>query len=257
MPKPKPIQITIPHPCHQSWDEMTPQGQGRYCAHCQKTVTDFSGWSDTALYDFFVKNKGREVCGRFNNAQLNPDIILHQPQSRLYRLFIGLGLTLILAQLPAGQTFAQAPVTQVQHVSTLTEHDTDTETADSIVIKGVVLDEINEPVIGAVVQIFHKDTVIGGVITDIDGLFNIAIAGTLNNDLKTANLKVSYTSYHTKEILLKKFDISKSIKIQLELNVKGLLGDLIILEYKVPLIDKWNAGTNTTITSDQIEKMPH
>jgi hypothetical protein len=42
MKKPAPILITIPEPCTQDWNEMQPVPGGRYCAHCQKAVVDFS-----------------------------------------------------------------------------------------------------------------------------------------------------------------------------------------------------------------------
>jgi len=257
MPKPKPIQISIPNPCHQSWDEMTPQGQGRHCAHCQKVVTDFTGWSDTALYEFLIKNKDVKICGRFRAEQVNRNIIPHQPHSRLYTLFIGLSLTLVLAQLPTQQAFAQAPVIQeqAQLQSVSDKNNTGPVPTDTVFVRGVVLDEKNEPVIGAIVQILNNSKVIGGVATDVDGLFNVAINGNSGNDLKTAVLKVLYTSYQTKEISLQKIDISKNIKIELELNVKGMLSGLISPQYKIPLIDEWERP-NTTITSEQIEKMP-
>ena len=100
MKKPSAIQPSIPHPCTQKWDKMTPNDTGRFCAHCQKTVIDFTTWSDTALYDFFAKNTGR-VCGRMYDTQFNRNIAIpYQPHSRLYRLTITMGLTLLVAQTP-------------------------------------------------------------------------------------------------------------------------------------------------------------
>src|SRR4051812_22686169 len=96
----KPIQISIPHPCNQSWDEMTPTGNGRFCDHCLKTVIDFTTWSDAALYNFFSKNDG-PICGRYFESQLDrPISIPYQPHSRLYRLTIAMGLTLLFANSP-------------------------------------------------------------------------------------------------------------------------------------------------------------
>ena len=85
---------------------MTPDTGGRFCDQCSKTVIDFTTWSDSALYEFFSK-KTERVCGRFLNTQLNHTIhIPHQPHSRLYRMTIALGLTLIFTQTP--QLLAQS-----------------------------------------------------------------------------------------------------------------------------------------------------
>lgn len=74
---------------------MTPSGNGRHCDNCSKTVVDFSSWSDADLYRFFTQPQGR-VCGRFATQQLNRAInIPYQPHSRLYRMTVALGLTLL------------------------------------------------------------------------------------------------------------------------------------------------------------------
>lgn len=98
MHKPASIHLSIPTPCSESWDAMTPDARGRHCAHCHKSVIDFTTWSDAALYNFFSKNK-QQVCGRLFDTQLDhPIAIPHQPHSRLYRMTIALGLTLLFIQ---------------------------------------------------------------------------------------------------------------------------------------------------------------
>jgi hypothetical protein len=109
----QPLLLTIANPCDQSWDEMQPSGMGRNCTHCQKTVIDFTHWSDAALYEFFAKSETR-VCGRFLKTQVDRTITIpHQPHSKLYRLTIALGFTLIFAQTP--EAIAQNRPPRVQH----------------------------------------------------------------------------------------------------------------------------------------------
>jgi len=104
----KPLQITIPEPCTQEWEEMTSCNNGRFCGQCQKTVIDFTTWSDAELYKYFDAHKNEHFCGRYMSTQLNRDInILHQPHSALYKSFIALGLTLIFTQVPNSYVKAQ------------------------------------------------------------------------------------------------------------------------------------------------------
>lgn len=64
------ISIGIPEPCHENWNQMTPVEQGRYCASCQKTVIDFTYSSDREILEHLSRS-GEQVCGRFENGQLN------------------------------------------------------------------------------------------------------------------------------------------------------------------------------------------
>lgn len=68
------IQLSIPEPCHQDWNKMTPNQQGRFCTSCSKTVVDFSTMSDTALMQYFENLKDSNVCGRVYTDQLDRNI---------------------------------------------------------------------------------------------------------------------------------------------------------------------------------------
>lgn len=72
----KKFQLHIPEPCHESWDQMSPVEQGRFCNSCQKAVVDFTGMSDTQLVAFFKKPSTGPVCGRFNDGQLQRDLAI-------------------------------------------------------------------------------------------------------------------------------------------------------------------------------------
>ncbi|HJT75409.1 MAG TPA: hypothetical protein VJ720_15340 [Chitinophaga sp.] len=68
------ITLTIPHPCTQSWEHMTPEAQGRFCQHCCKTVTDFSGMTDKEIISIIKASSG-EICGRLHSSQINRKMI--------------------------------------------------------------------------------------------------------------------------------------------------------------------------------------
>lgn len=71
----KTFQITIPEPCDQKWEDMTPQSKGRFCGQCTKTIVDFSQKTDREIAAALKQSEG-QICGRFTNDQLNRDITL-------------------------------------------------------------------------------------------------------------------------------------------------------------------------------------
>ena len=86
----KKLQLSIPTPCHENWDAMTPVenarpddpvGRGKFCGSCQKQVVDFSNMSDRQVAAFFKKPSTGSVCGRFMSDQLERDIEI--PRKRI------------------------------------------------------------------------------------------------------------------------------------------------------------------------------
>ncbi len=98
------LNISLPEPCSEDWNQMTPAAKGRFCGSCEKIVVDFTQMSDDALIEFFVAQKQR-ACGRFNADQLNR-AITPAPQTRHnYTAAIALAGTLsVLSTTAACQT---------------------------------------------------------------------------------------------------------------------------------------------------------
>ena len=69
------LKITIPKPCHEDWEAMTPNQQGRHCTACAKTVVDFTVMTDEAIKKYFIQQKEEKICGRFKQEQLHRIII--------------------------------------------------------------------------------------------------------------------------------------------------------------------------------------
>lgn len=80
----KPVMITIPEPCHENWNNMTPAEQGRYCAVCSKEVKDFSNMNDEKMQIFLNKTSGK-VCGRFDTSQVNRELIAPENENGLFK----------------------------------------------------------------------------------------------------------------------------------------------------------------------------
>jgi hypothetical protein len=95
-------KITIPKPCHEDWNKMTPNDNGRFCGSCSKKVVDFTNMLPDEIQVYFQQYTN--VCGRFKNSQLDsltiqiPNRILYSQTNYrkmfLLALFIAMGTTL-------------------------------------------------------------------------------------------------------------------------------------------------------------------
>lgn len=172
MPKPQPIQISIPQPCHEDWNKMTPTEQGRFCNACQKCVIDFTGFTDRQLYIFFNNHKHEHICGRYNAYQLNRDIHPTLQQSgTISKYFIALGLTIALSEMPTKQLFAKTPFSyEAPYFFSDKEKKNDT-----ITIKGTVIDNGKEPLISAFVEVKQNGITKAATLTNEDGAYSIAL----------------------------------------------------------------------------------
>lgn len=63
-------KISIPKPCHENWNNMLPEDQGRHCLSCSKTVIDFSDWNEDQILHYLKSKNTERVCGRFNVTQV-------------------------------------------------------------------------------------------------------------------------------------------------------------------------------------------
>ncbi len=79
------LHLTIPEPCHENWQHMTPTQQGRFCNACAKEVVDFSTMTDIQVLNYFTTLTHEKVCGRALPEQLNRPISrLAKPKQRLF-----------------------------------------------------------------------------------------------------------------------------------------------------------------------------
>ncbi|PIF46380.1 TonB-dependent SusC/RagA subfamily outer membrane receptor [Chryseobacterium sp. 52] len=86
------MKITIPKPCHENWEIMTPEEKGKFCSVCSKTVRDFTGALDNEMIHFF-SNSSENTCGRFSESQLNRDLQYSFINSLFAKFAVGFMLT--------------------------------------------------------------------------------------------------------------------------------------------------------------------
>lgn len=106
------ILISIPQPCHEDWNKMTPVEQGRHCAVCARNVVDFTNNTDEDIIEFF-KNYNGSTCGRFSDEQLNRPLTTYEikPASRFLKYAAGLILPLTFFSLRSNAQKGKVAVT--------------------------------------------------------------------------------------------------------------------------------------------------
>ncbi|MBZ4042669.1 hypothetical protein [Flavobacterium hibisci] len=84
-------KITIPKPCNENWNSMSPDKNGRFCSSCNKTVIDFSKMENPEIQKYFTENSGKEsICGHFKMNQIESEesIKYEKLRSRFSRIRI-------------------------------------------------------------------------------------------------------------------------------------------------------------------------
>ena len=85
------MKLFIPKPCHENWDEMTPNEKGRFCSICSKTVKDFTKLSDAEImHDVSLDSN---VCINASSHQLNRNLNYSFINSIFTKFAVGFILT--------------------------------------------------------------------------------------------------------------------------------------------------------------------
>lgn len=204
---------------------MAPAEAGRFCAHCQKTVVDFSGLTDQQIADVLTQRTG-SACGRFRQSQLNRSLYVTTPRAQSSRTILGvvaaglLGYQTTQAEaIPTVAAPADVQINPENSVSTLAYTDAPVS-ADSLrVITGRVIDQANVSLLG--VGVYVKGTSVS-VNTDAEGYFRLRIPA----EDKAVTLSVGYIGYQFYERQVAP-DQQNPITIQLKEDTTAL-GEVII-----------------------------
>ncbi|MBP0902256.1 carboxypeptidase-like regulatory domain-containing protein [Mariniflexile gromovii] len=187
----KVINIDIPKPCSENWNNMTPNEKGRHCAACKKTVFDFTTKTDEQIIKTFEQNNN--LCGRFKATQLQRDIVLSRKEKNNYVTYLASGFFAFMG-LASPYIHAQGETKVVQTDSTKQNHIVGKIKPKPLVnenlISGIITDEDNTPLPG--VNVLVKGTS-DGIATDFDGKFSLKAN-------KGDVLVMSYIGFKTKEL---------------------------------------------------------
>ena len=160
-----PINISIPEPCGENWQKMTPVSGGRHCDVCEKCIVDFTQSSDKEIWKAYQKEN--KICGQFRPDQLNR--LISQPKEKRVPMGIAAAAVLSMSTPAMAQTSASAmveiPSNYEQQVNLYPQE---------VILKGRVYEnETQEPIPFANVQLWSNGEMIYGSNTDFDGYFGV------------------------------------------------------------------------------------
>ncbi len=169
------LQLSIPEPCHENWQNMTPTDQGRFCNACAKEVIDFSTMTDIQVLNYFTNITHEKVCGRALPEQLERTI--SRPEQPKKRLFWYWNYVVMFFMIFTKGNMAKAqggikPVTEMNPVNNLDVRGEIMKREKSRAINGKVTDANGNPVSFASIKIKGTN---GGVSADANGKYSLRI----------------------------------------------------------------------------------
>ena len=214
----KVINISIPEPCHEDWNKMTPVEKGRFCNACNKTVFDFTGKSDEQIIETF-ESRGN-LCGRFKVTQLDRQLVLERKSKNSFKTLLASGIFSVLTFGYYHEAKAQnkPKVVQTDSISNVTlKGKQAVSVLKEKIVNGFVVDESGMPLPGANILIKGTNR---GTQTDFDGLFTIKAE-------KGQTLVFSYLGFVTKEIAVKD-SIEKNTKVKMVMK-EDIQGEVVVV----------------------------
>ena len=224
--------VQINKPCHEDWAQMTPEDQGRFCAHCNKSVIDFSLMTDNQILSHLNKSN-TNLCGRFHSEQLLRPLVETQLEPKKnWRYWLASISALFLltnkstAQLVKGNNDPiNTLVTPKDSLRVMKGKVVASHTTNEF-LKGIVVDSAGKPMNGACIRVKGDCRIIT---SDYKGRFNLN-----TTDLSdTFTIVVSYIGHETQKILINK-GILKEVTVSMKQISDTFMGDIRIVRRKIP-----------------------
>ncbi|MCW5909309.1 MAG: carboxypeptidase-like regulatory domain-containing protein [Chitinophagales bacterium] len=205
----KPLRVTVQSPCSEQWETMTRVECGAFCQSCQKSVIDFTGKTQTEIYEM-LNSATQPMCGRFYNFQIaEPVYKTYVSKSflnwRAIAASVGTFFSFVKLSASDNQIMPKIETTTLAGSLNLTQQITpDLEkrvdytvlAGKEITLKGKVIDfETKEPLSFVFMQLAETTR---GCVSDETGNFSLTI--TKQELQKNLCLKMSYIGYETKEL---------------------------------------------------------
>lgn len=117
----------------------------------------------------------------------------------------------------------------------------------------VTNEEDKEPISFANVVVFRNGNLISGTDTDLEGNYNFSVL-----DPGTYDVEVSFIGFATQRIKGVQVLAGRANRLDFLMSSEGglVLDEVVVKEYKVPLVEKDNTTSGAVITSEQIRTLP-
>lgn len=193
------INISIPEPCGESWQKMTPVPGGRHCSVCKKCIADFTQSTDREIWKAYKKHG--HLCGKFRPDQL--DRTINPPQQKRMSLGVATAVALgISVPLSAQETQQNTSVCVPQEVRTVEPLQIGPVDSTKQHFKGQVFDEqTKEPLPFVNVLLFSEGELVFASMTDFDGHY--FIPHSILDSCAIDQLRISFLGYSD---VIKHFD---------------------------------------------------
>jgi hypothetical protein len=118
-------------------------------------------------------------------------------------------------------------------------------------LAGNVKDDTGEPVISGTVSIYKDGSLLTGVLTDFDGNYNFG-----NVDPGKYDVEVSYVGFQTQRVAGVVVLAGRTNFLNFELSSGVNLDEVVVTDYRVPLIEQDNTTRGGIKTGDEIRNLP-
>ena len=120
------------------------------------------------------------------------------------------------------------------------------------ILKGRVTDlDSKEPILFATVVLYQEGKLLYGVETDFDGFFQFA-----NIDPGEYDLEVSYVGYQSSRVETVKVTENETVILNVQLEEGIVTEEVVIIEYKAPLLNFDNSLSGSSVTKNDIRSLP-
>lgn len=192
----KSIELSIPTPCGENWNTMTPSENGKFCGRCEKIVVDLSTKGDAELVRLF-KDQPNSICARIPRSKLNIPLTTHpvfnETSFSLKALVVGTALLTGLNSFAENEIMYSDAISLVQSIvdDTLlpahaTIHDSNLRN-----IAFTVVDELSgEPLFYALVILKdNEENIIRAAKSNFDGVVTFSLSENEVRSIKTIHLR--------------------------------------------------------------------
>ncbi len=198
-------KIQIVEPCHENWNTMTTNEQGRHCQKCVKTVYDVCNTSDEEIWNKYEENNG-SMCIRIQTDRVDSPAPTKPWYIRMRYAAAAAILTLMLS--------VQEKLAIAQTETTDNTVDENVRTIENMKITGVVLDSLSDEnkVAFATVILFKNNRKIGGAFTNVEGRFELTATEEVkeSDSISIEISQIGFTTF-TKDIATLKDSIDCEI----------------------------------------------